>query len=134
MRRQQVAKPRPLLETKPYLSVVALLLVWQAGQDLPIGASHEDGEGLLVSDAAQGFGGSIHCCCCVLIGVKFGWCFSESPLDVRGAEQSVGKEWRMARSTVVTPPTDNNDSARDGTFLCVAIPIGIRAIVMPTNA
>jgi hypothetical protein len=43
-----------------YLSVVALLR-WQAGQDLPIGAGHQDGEGLLVSDAAEGFGGSVHC-------------------------------------------------------------------------
>ena len=61
MRRQQVSKPRPLFEAKTYLSVVALLQ-WQAGQDLPIGAGHKDCEGLLVSDTAERFGGSVHCC------------------------------------------------------------------------
>ena len=48
MRRQQVSKPRPLFEGETYLSVVALLLCGQAGQDLPIGTSHEDSEMLLV--------------------------------------------------------------------------------------
>jgi hypothetical protein len=60
MRRQQVSKPRPLFEAKTYLSVFALLR-WQAGQDLPIGAGHEDCEGLLVSDAAERFERSFHC-------------------------------------------------------------------------
>ena len=61
MRRQQVSKPRPLFEAQTYLSVVALLLWWQAGHDLPIGAGHEDCEGLLVSYAAERSGGSFHC-------------------------------------------------------------------------
>ena len=65
MRRQQVSKPRPLFEGETYLSVVALLLCGQAGQDLPIGAGHEDGELLLVSDAAERSGGSFHCLCWV---------------------------------------------------------------------
>ena len=70
MRRQQVSKPRPLFEGETYLSVVALLLLWQAGQDLPIGAGHEDGELLLVSNAAERSGGSFHCLCWV--GEKLG--------------------------------------------------------------
>ena len=61
MRRQQVSKPRPLFEGETYLSVIALLLCGQAGQDLPIGAGHEDGEQLLFSDAGERFGGSVHC-------------------------------------------------------------------------
>lgn len=65
MRRQQVSKPRPLFEGETYLSAVALLLCGQAGQDLPIGAGHEDGEILLVSNAAERFGGSFHCLCWV---------------------------------------------------------------------
>lgn len=96
MRRQQVSKPRPLFEGETYLSVVALLLLWQAGQDLPIGAGHEDGEMLLVSDAAERFGGSIHCSC--EVGEKMGQSFADCLLaslcfcdpEAEDARQSVG--------------------------------------------
>jgi hypothetical protein len=60
MRRQQVAKPKPLFEEDLPVSRCASAGWWLAGQDLPIGASHKDGEGLLVSNAAEWSGGCVH--------------------------------------------------------------------------
>ena len=69
MRRQQVAKPRPLFEEDLPVSRCSSAGWWLAGQDLPIGASQEDGEGLLASDAAERSGGSVHV---VLFSLKLG--------------------------------------------------------------
>lgn len=70
MRRQQMANPRPL-DGRTYLSAIApscWMEIKKTGADLPIRASDQDGEFLLVGDAVDGVRRSVHYC--VLLDIE----------------------------------------------------------------